>query len=108
MEEEHGKTKKITVTFDDEVTEYERVIISGKEIGDAHVNTTFMYGFSDFDKFINDFSNILITSAQFIVNESNADREKVVETLRDICDSTFIAYLDGDFDREINDADYTE
>ncbi len=110
MEEEiqKGKTDKIVVTFNDDVTEYERVIISGKEIKDKDTNTTFMYGYNDFEKFVNDYTNILITTSQFLVSESKMERGQVIDVMRDISEKTFKAILDGDFDGHLKDVENIE
>lgn len=107
-EKEVGKTDKIVVSFNDEVTEYERVIISGKEINEKDTNTTFMYGYSDFEKFVNDYTNILITTTQFLTSESDLERERVVNIVKDLTLQTFDAILNGDFDKTLNDIENLE
>jgi hypothetical protein len=93
---ETGKTDKITVSYNDQVDEFERIFLSGISIENNQKSSAIIYGYDNFDDLLTDYVNIIVTTYQFISMESTNSKEEILGAIHETTLNTLDAIKNGD------------
>jgi hypothetical protein len=93
---ETGKTDKITVSYNDQVDEFERIFLSGISIENNQKSSAIIYGYDNFDDLLTDYVNIIVTTYQFIEMESTNSKEEILGAIHETTLNTLDAIKNGD------------
>jgi hypothetical protein len=97
------KKSKVLVRIGDDVTTFDRIFCSGKVVNEDDKNTTLIYGYQNFDHFVQDYVNVLCTAFQFLEKETDSNREEVLEVLKGITADIFDSIESGEYVQRVSE-----
>ena len=100
-----SEEKKLAVLkIGDDVTTFDRIFCSGKVVGEDDKNTTLIFGYHNFDHFVQDYVNVLCTAFQFLEKETDTEREEVLDVLKGITADIFDSIESGEYVQRVSEA----